>query len=252
MTTTVPTIAVNSTSVEEVYATTNQLTAMSIDADQKVLYVSEAAPGEIRAIYYKDELSTETMYDDIQNVSSLAADYSGNIYWSVSEGGKDEGAITRAKADLADHNSLTMITEAVDSAAALCYKLEFLFFAGEDQNDGGNASSSENSAIYYKHVPSDGEVSSEVKKISNAFENVVSIGTFDNSFLYIADAAKGFFAIEVMPDDEFSEPRPIELTVNEQNAPKPTAMVIFTLNAVWGYSAAVWTASIAIAALVLI
>ena len=52
-------------------------------------------------------------------------------------------------------------------------------------------------------------------------------------FLYVADANKGFFAVETFPDDMFSEPRPLELTTStESSAPKPKAMVVFTMGAI--------------------
>ena len=99
---TVPTISVNRTSQLEVYTTNNQISTMTIDADQKVLYVSEL--DQITAVYYKDfkegdDQETKTLYEDIENVVSMAPDYAGNLYWGLSEGGLTDGAIVRGKAD---------------------------------------------------------------------------------------------------------------------------------------------------------
>ena len=47
--------------------------------------------------------------------------------------------------------------------------------------------------------------------ISGGFSDIVSIGSM-TEFLYVADADKGFFAIETFPDNMFSEPRPLKLT----------------------------------------
>ena len=55
-------------------------------------------------------------------------------------------------------------------------------------------------------MPKSGEVTRETKMIADSFVDVVAIGAF-NYFIYVADSAKGFFAIEVYDDDEFSEPR---------------------------------------------
>ena len=68
--------------------------------------------------------------------------------------------------------------------------------------------------------------------ISGGFSDIVSIGSM-TGFLYVADADKGFFAVETFPDDMFSEPRPLELTTaSESSAPKPKAMVVFTMGGI--------------------
>ena len=67
-------------------------------------------------------------------------------------------------------------------------------------------------ALYYKHIPKEEEgTSSSVSMISGGFSDIVSIGSM-TGFLYVADADKGFFAVETFPDNMFSEPRPLELT----------------------------------------
>ena len=47
---------------------------------------------------------------------------------------------------------------------------------------------SEQSAIYYKSMPKSGEISTDLKMIATGFTDVVSIGTFDNQFIYVADS----------------------------------------------------------------
>ena len=54
----------------------------------------------------------------------------------------------------------------------------------------------------------------------------------------MADAVKGFFAIESFKDDEFSDPRQINITGDGQSGTllMPTAMVVFTLDAIMNFS----------------
>ena len=87
-------------------------------------------------------------------------------------------------------------------------------------------------ALYYKHIPKPDEASPNVSMISGGFSDIVSIGSM-TGFLYVADSEKGFFAVETFPDDMFSEPRPLALkTSTASTAPKPKAMVVFTMGAI--------------------
>ena len=90
------------------------------------------------------------------------------------------------------------------------------------------------SAVYFKRVPTSGEIAPEVKIIANGFTEIVSIGSF-GGFIYVADSDLGFYAIQVDTQaEEFSEPRKMEITQGENSttAPKPTTMVVFTLGGV--------------------
>lgn len=66
----------------------------------------------------------------------------------------------------------------------------------------------ERTAIYYKKLPKTGEIIKEVDIIANGFSEIVSIGSFGN-YIYVADSELGFYAIEHLPDGDFSEPRPM-------------------------------------------
>jgi hypothetical protein len=86
-------------------------------------------------------------------------------------------------------------------------------------------------------MPKSGEISTDLKMIATGFTDVVSIGTYDNQFIYVADSTQGFFAIESFTDDEFSQPRPITITVEgKSDSPKPISMVVFTLDAIVNFS----------------
>lgn len=83
-----------------------------------------------------------------------------------------------------------------------------MFFSAANSTEAEQAEkSAKNSAIYYKSVPKSGDVTREMKMIASSFVDVVAIGAF-NSIIYVADSAKGFFAIEIFEMD-FSEPRPL-------------------------------------------
>jgi len=88
-------------------------------------------------------------------------------------------------------------------------------------------------------------VTSDVKLIDNSFSDVVAIGAF-NEYLYVADKAKGFFAVEVFGNDEFSEARPLKLEYENGKAgleatPAAVAMVVFALNALLNASLSLGT-----------
>ncbi len=57
--------------------------------------------------------------------------------------------------------------------------------------------------------------------ITDGFKDISTIGAFD-SFIYIADKSMGIYAIEAFGNDEFSEPRKMNLTSEKEGSePKP-------------------------------
>jgi len=99
----------------------------------------------------------------------------------------------------------------------LCYSKEILYFSGGeateqdgDDSDSDSEEETKNSAIYYKNMPKTGEIGMETKLISEKFRDVVSISVVDK-FIYVADQSKGMYAIEAFENDEFSEPRKMNL-----------------------------------------
>lgn len=106
-------------------------------------------------------------------------------------------------------------------------------------------------AIYHKKLPKNGEIVKDVQIIANGFSDVVAIGALAE-FIYIADSELGFYAIEHLPDGDFSDPRPMELAKEDTfGKPKPKAMVVFKLGALTFLmnAATALTASVALMAL---
>lgn len=153
-----------------------------------------------------------TVYDSIDKLSqvtSIAVDFRGNLFWSVDSNGKQEGTIFRASADEPNSKTIQVVSKALDNAHAMCYKHNFLFFAGLDEADSAT-SGSEKSAIYYKNMPRSGEVSDNAKLIAGGFSDIVAISNL-GSHIYIADKSQGLFSIEALPEDEFSTPKQISI-----------------------------------------
>lgn len=237
-----PVLAVNGTSRQQVYEG-SAIESIAIDADQGILYIADSGSERIDSFKYEpaglNNTQTKTLYEKTQNldeVTSVEVDYLGNLFWAVGEDGKDDGAIIRGKADIPDSTTTQAVTMSIDAAYCLRYQNEFLFYAGADSTVAESVSG-QRPALYYKNMPKSGEITTRAKMISNQFEQIVSIGSFDTQFIYVADAVKGFFAIESFKDDQFSAPRPIEITVSGQTgALKPTSMVVFTLDAVVNFT----------------
>lgn len=79
----------------------------------------------------------ETLYESVNNlasVTSLAVDYLGNIYWTVSDEGTTDGAIFRGRADDPNPTTVDVISKTLDAIYSLCYRKGFLFYAGEDMS----------------------------------------------------------------------------------------------------------------------
>ena len=243
--------------------------SLAIDDDQSILYIADSKTKRIDSLQYgakilaKSNSSSglaETLYETVNNlasVTSLAIDYQGNIYWSVGDEGTSDGAIFRGRADDPNPTKVDVISKTLDAIYSLCFRKGFLFYAGEDMskkgdeddvptiidgpvNDDGEVVATKlaeineptRTALYYKHIPKPDETSSSVSMISGGFSDIVSIGSM-TGFLYVADADKGFFAVETFPDDMFSEPRPLELTTSSSTtAPMPKAMVVFTMGGI--------------------
>ena len=56
---------------------------------------------------------TETLYDDIdslENVSSLAVDYKGYVFWSTSRDGKTKGSIFKARVDEPNDDTIQIVS----------------------------------------------------------------------------------------------------------------------------------------------
>lgn len=211
----------------------------TINYDPKVLELSNSGKGLTSAIYES--------IPGLDSITSLSVDYLGKLFWSVSHNGESKGAVKEAQADDPNAAEIKTVTKIVDSASSLCYSKEILYFSGGEaaEQDGGNdddesGEETKNSAIYYKNMPKTGEIGMETKLISDKFRNVVSISVVDK-YIYIADQSHGMYAIEAFENDEFSEPRRINLTFTanseeKQTSPKPQAMLVFTLDAVFGAS----------------
>ena len=77
-------------------------------------------------------------------------------------------------------------------------------------------------------MPKSGEISKEVKMIGTGFTEIAAIGSF-GSFIYVADAQDGFFAIESFAGDEFSKPRDMGLKGATGSAIRAKTMVVVAL-----------------------
>ena len=55
-------------------------------------------------------------------------------------------------------------------------------------------------------MPKDGTLTADIKQVTDEFDSVVSVASLD-TFFYVADAKKGYYAIEAFSEDTFSEPR---------------------------------------------
>ena len=167
----------------------------------------------------------------MSQITSIAVDFRGNLFWSVDSDGQEDGAIFRARVDEPHSKTIQVVSQAVDEAHALCYKHNFLFFVGPADDTDSAASESESSAIYYKNMPRSGEVSDTTKLIASGFSNIVSISSL-GGYIYVADNFKGLYSIEAFPEDEFSAPKPIVIESHDADV-SMVAMVSFTLGAVW-------------------
>ena len=217
------TLTVNSTSKTEVYSGRN-VKSLAIDDDESILYVADTESARIDEIKYSGHVRqlanseiglVKTLYSEedvssLAKVTSLAVDYLGNLFWTTSSQGKTQGAVMEASADSPNPASAKIVSKLLASAGSLCYSRNFLFYSGPDATLENDA---ENSAVYYKRLPRSGEIAKDLKMIGTGFTDVVAIGSFDNSFVYIADADLGFFAMEAFENDEFSEPVPIPMTI---------------------------------------
>ena len=94
-------------------------------------------------------------------------------------------------------------------------------------------------------MPKTGSASKDIKQISGEFENIVSVASLD-TFFYVADANLGYYAIEAITMDNFSEPRPIPGLQGEKEGDfiVPTVMVSFTLGALSNLSLTLGTIAI--------
>lgn len=83
--------------------------------------------------------------------------------------------------------------------SSLYYHKSLLFFVAPSQD--GEVET----ALYFKSLPADGSSSKFVNFITDRFNAIVSVGTIDN-FIYVADSAEGFFAIEPTLDGSYGDP----------------------------------------------
>ena len=116
---------------------------LTIDEDQGILYVSDLAEERIVSVLYeRQDLETKTIYAGLKglsDVTSLAVDFLGNIFWAVNQDGKDEGAIMRARADEPNSTEAVAVTKTLKSASSLCYRNELLYFSGANSTDAQKA-----------------------------------------------------------------------------------------------------------------
>jgi len=107
---------------------------LAVDDDQGILYVADTARQLIQTVFYNAMLpETNTIYEKLprlDQVTSLAVDYFGGLFWSAGLGGKADGAITKAKADLPMQVEPGPLTKSVEAAGSLCFRNENLYFAG--------------------------------------------------------------------------------------------------------------------------
>ena len=94
------------------------IAGLACDDDQSILYIADNKKQRLVQIKYDDRIYdmlntteglTETLYDDIESlgyVSSITVDYRGNVYWSTSQNGQDDGSIFRAKVDDPNDNTI--------------------------------------------------------------------------------------------------------------------------------------------------
>lgn len=233
-----PLMSVNTTTKLEVYLG-KVISSLAVDGDQSILYVADTLAERIDQVQYDARTLdlantvsgvTSQVYEGLANfdkLTALAVDKTGEIYWTVSEGGSTDGSIVRARADDPKTTSIRKVSMALDGAHDLAYETDFVLFAGKDEGDGAGA----RSAVYYKSIPRNGQQSLSVKRITSDLDDCVGLGAFD-SYIYVADAVQGILAVESFGDDIFSTPRAIPLQLDGGKAvPKPTTMVTFTLGA---------------------
>ncbi len=111
------------------------------------------------------------------------------------------------------------MTKIVDEAGSLCYRQEKVYFSApsseskdsDDDDDSDSESTVKSTAIYYKNLPKADVKSEDARMITDSFKNIGTISAFD-SFIYVADKSMGLYAIEAFGNDEFSEPRKMNLS----------------------------------------
>ena len=82
-----------------------------------------------------DEGLTETLYDGLESlasISSLTVDYKGYVYWSTMEDGLENGSVIKARVDAPSEDTITTVSQVLQSTGSLSFKKEFLVFAGVD------------------------------------------------------------------------------------------------------------------------
>ena len=138
-----PKMTVNASTRLNVYKG-KQIESLAIDDDQSILYIADSKNKRIASLQYNGSVLAksnsssglvETLYETVNNlasVTSLAIDYQGNIYWSVGEDGKTDGAVFRGRADDPNPTKVDVISKTLDAIYSLCFRKGFLFYAGED------------------------------------------------------------------------------------------------------------------------
>ena len=75
------------------------------------------------------------MYDGLESlasISSLTVDYKGYVYWSTMEDGLENGSVIKARVDAPSEDTITTVSQVLQSTGSLSFKKEFLVFAGVD------------------------------------------------------------------------------------------------------------------------
>jgi hypothetical protein len=132
-----------------------------------------------------------------------------------------------AQADAPDPKTIKVESKMFAKISSLYFKKGLLFFVAPSDT------SPTETAIYFKSMPEKGSSSKQINFVSDQFNDVVALATIDN-FIYIADHTEGFFAIESTPGGNYAQPvrLPVVNAFLNQEVPRPTAMVVFTMEAV--------------------
>ena len=233
-------MSVNSTHQETFYSG-EDIGAITLDEDQSILYIAEKQSSELVAINYnqawllaqnKTTPVPESIYKgktSLKSVTSMAVDFFGNLFWASGTDGKSSGSITEAMVDVQKENSILPISKAFESVYDLKYKNNALLFSASID---GNTS---DVGVFYKKHKAGEQPKKQVTQIKGGFLGTTSVDSLD-TFVYVASSEQGFFAIEVLGDKEFSEPRAFKLSYEGHTLANPTSLLVISMHALTNLS----------------
>ena len=102
------------------------------------------------------------------DISSLAVNFMGKIFWSNSEYGKVSGALVSASADTPSEKSVKTESKLFDQISNIYYKNELLFFTAPISTTPDTLKT--DTAIFFKAVPKTGETTKETNLVSDDFQ----------------------------------------------------------------------------------